>query len=114
MTYSFLQSHIQRRHPGESEIGMYFKFIKRIERGGLEKCKYSEDVQSMILCNLEEKFLLLIFEWQIPVCVNASATDWYNVLGNTCFNPWKIVKKNLCVISAASFQTGISIKYYSQ
>lgn len=75
MTYSFLQSHIQRRHPGEAEIGMCFNVIKKIKRGSLEKCKYSEDVQSMILCSLEEYFLLSIFRWQIPVCVNASVTD---------------------------------------
>lgn len=114
MTYSFLQSHIQRRHPGESEIGMYLNVIKKMERGGLEKCKYSEDVQSLILCNLEEKLLLFIFAWQIPGCVNASAIDWYNVLGNICFSLWKIVNKNLCAIFAASFQTSISVEYIIQ
>lgn len=75
MAYSFLQSHIQRRHPGESDIGMYFNVSQKIERGSLEKCKYSEDVQSIVSCNLEEKLLLFIFRWQTPVCVNASATD---------------------------------------
>lgn len=77
-----------------------FNVFKKIERGSLEKCKYSEDVQSMVLCNFEEKFLLFIFWWQIPVCVNANTTDWYSVLCNICFNLWKIVNKNLCIIFA--------------
>lgn len=47
MNYSFLQSHMQRRHPEESQIGMYFNVIKKIEINSLEKCKYSEDVHAV-------------------------------------------------------------------
>jgi len=34
---------MQRRHPEESRIGMYFNVIKKMEINSLEKCKCSQD-----------------------------------------------------------------------
>ena len=114
MNYSFLQSHMQRRHLEESQIGMYFNVIKKIRINSLEKCKYSEDVQSMLLCNWEEWFSCSIFRWQISICVNASNADWQNVLGDICFSLWKIINKKLYAVFTVPFQTRTSTEYFSQ